>query len=140
MWLYHRAKGDDEESNPRLHLLSGPHEIMKGRDELSSDTITSLLSQWTESLVAGSSLNNSGLILFVHGSEQYKLWLSPISGESCLTFEDLVDHITDFILHPISQSACSTFRLEWDKEIKPTSPDVYLLSIFNLSRLRLRLR
>jgi len=133
MWSYHRAKGDDEEGNLRLHLISGPCEMMKGTDAFSSDTIASLLSRWARSVVAGSSVPNSCLLLSVNGGEQFRLWLSPISDDSDMTFKDLVDRATDFILHPNSQSVCFTFRLKLDKEMIPTSPDLFLLSILHIS-------
>lgn len=50
-----------------------------------------------------------------------------------MTFEDLVGRATDFILHPNSQSVCFTFRLKLNKEMIPTSPDAFLLSILHIS-------
>lgn len=64
--------------------------MMKGTDAFSSDTIASLLSRWARSVVAGSSVPNSCLLLSVNGGEQFRLWLSPISDDSDMTFDDLV--------------------------------------------------
>jgi hypothetical protein len=132
MWSYHRTKGDEEEGNLRLRLICGPRDMMKGTDASSSNTIASLLTRWAESVLAGSSIHNSSLLLSVNG-EQFKLWLSPISDDSDILFEDLVDRATDFLLQPRSYSACFSFRLELFNEKNSTSPDVYLLSILNIS-------
>lgn len=133
MWSYHRAKGDDEEGDLGLHLISGPCEMMKGANAFSSGTIESLLSQWARSMVDGSSLHNSSLLLSVHEGKQFKLWLTQISDDSNLTFENMVDRTTDFISQSDSKSVCFTFQLDLDKEIISTSPDVYLLSILKIS-------
>ena len=85
--------------------------MMKGANAFSSGTIESLLSQWARSIVDGSSLHNSCLLLSAHEGEQFKLWLTQISDDSNLTFENMVDRTTDFISQSDSQSVLSLIHI-----------------------------